>query len=220
MADHDSQIDTLLERYLDLLDEYTTLRARLATLQSGVHQGIARANFSAERGMRYGQDHYDGRMKASRVLQISWEGDDGVTPCFAVVSTEEDKQPTDASGSKEEHAGQPEEKQQASGKTEKEEEEEKEEGEEAETEEEKARKKEQTRRQIARNPLRWFGVLTPMPLRDAQALSVETVERVIPRLASLSGEMLQLEIEVGRARKKRAKAAASTTATNPTTIQA
>ena len=51
-------IDALLERYLSLLDEYTTLRAQLARLQTSMFQHLARANFSAERGLRYGPDFY------------------------------------------------------------------------------------------------------------------------------------------------------------------
>ena len=64
------QIDELLERYLGILDEYSKLREELSRLQSGVYQNIARANFAGERGMRYGQDHYDERMRALRVLNI------------------------------------------------------------------------------------------------------------------------------------------------------
>ena len=35
-----------------------------------IQQHIARANFTAERGVRYGQDHYDERMQAIRLLQV------------------------------------------------------------------------------------------------------------------------------------------------------
>ena len=50
-----SHIDTLLERYLGLIDEYSQLREDLSRLQRGMFQDIARANFSAERGVRYGR---------------------------------------------------------------------------------------------------------------------------------------------------------------------
>ncbi|ATY63630.1 hypothetical protein A9K55_008494 [Cordyceps militaris] len=56
------------------------------------------------------------------------------------------------------------------------------------------------------NPLRWFGVLVPQALRDAQSEAVRTVEDILPRLASVQAEMAQVEIEVRRARKRRAKA--------------
>ena len=56
------------------------------------------------------------------------------------------------------------------------------------------------------DPLRWFGILTPLPLRQAQGHAVEAVEEIIPRLATLSTAMAAVELEVRRARKKRAKA--------------
>jgi len=56
------------------------------------------------------------------------------------------------------------------------------------------------------DPLRWFGILTPLPLRQAQSNAIRVVEEVIPRLATLSAEMAEVELEVRRARKRRAKA--------------
>ncbi|KAI1485341.1 hypothetical protein F5X96DRAFT_349226 [Biscogniauxia mediterranea] len=75
--DPDHHIDALLERYLHLLHEYTSLREQLSALQAGMYQDIARANFAAERGLRFGRDHYDERMQASRRLSISLEDDHG-----------------------------------------------------------------------------------------------------------------------------------------------
>ncbi|KAL2155964.1 hypothetical protein VTH82DRAFT_707 [Thermothelomyces myriococcoides] len=57
------------------------------------------------------------------------------------------------------------------------------------------------------DPLRWFGILTPLPLRQAQSHSIKVVEEIIPRLATLNAEMAEVELEVRRARKRRAKAA-------------
>jgi hypothetical protein len=39
-----------------------------------IHQHIARANFTADRGVRFGQDRYDDRMQATKLLEISAEG--------------------------------------------------------------------------------------------------------------------------------------------------
>lgn len=69
-------IDALLEQYLDLLDQYTTLRTELNNIQASVYQHISRANFSAERGIRYGKDFYDERMQASTILEISASSSD------------------------------------------------------------------------------------------------------------------------------------------------
>lgn len=195
-------IDALLERYLGLLDEYTTLRARLSQLQTGMFQHLARANFSAERGMRYGPDFYDERMQALRQVSISTTG--GGLPIFTVshcsrTRGDDDDDPSSQNPPSDGASPAEEEKKAAA-------------AEEAAGEEpvpagdDKADSEAGPKKQIAaRDPLRWFGVLTPLSLRQTQACAVEAVDEVIPRLASLSAEMQDLEIQVRRARKKRAK---------------
>ena len=167
-------IDQLLERYLSLLDEYTQLRQKLSQIQSVVYQNIARANFSGERGMRYGQDHYDERMQATRLLSINQ--DDSPSPDFSIYNfiDEDEEEELERDGSK--------------------------------TEEKKPKEKKRNRN---KNPLHWFGLFAPMPLRTAQAQSAQAVEEIIPRLVSVNAEMLETEIEVRRARKRRAKAEAA-----------
>ena len=176
-------IDQLLERYLGLLDEYTQLRESLSQTQSGVYQNIARANFSGERGMRYGQDHYDERMQASRLLTI--DVDDNNTPTFAIANapTEEEKQEDNKSSK-----GQDDDP--------------------TEQAERAATDESTTKKRKMKNPIHWFGLFAPMPLRTAQTQSIQTVEQIIPKLVSVNAEMLTVEIEVRRARKRRAKAEA------------
>ncbi|KAL7947360.1 hypothetical protein V8C42DRAFT_317570 [Trichoderma barbatum] len=201
-------IDSLLERYLNLIDEYSRLREELSKLQAGVFQNIARANFTGERGMRYGQDHYDERMRALRVLDIDLGEED--VPSFTVKSLsppvddegrKDDEKPKDSSeGDKAEtttvqknREASPDANQNSEDK-----------GEDKEKQEKKKKKK------PSNNPLHWFGLLAPAPLRTAQTLSIQAVEQVIPRLVSVNAEMEHVEIEIRRARKKRAKAAAAT----------
>lgn len=199
-------IDSLLERYLNLIDEYTRLREELSKLQAGVFQNIARANFTGERGMRYGQDHYDERMRALRVLDIAPGGDD--VPVFTIKSL---NSPVDDEGQKEDESSDgdkadtttAEEKSEANPEDERSPEDK---GEDKEKEEKIKTKK------ATNNPLRWFGILAPAPLRTAQTLSIQAVEQVIPRLISVNAEMEYVEIEIRRARKKRAKAAAAAVA--------
>ncbi|KND92379.1 hypothetical protein TOPH_03256 [Tolypocladium ophioglossoides CBS 100239] len=171
MAAEQQHIDELLERYLGLVDEYTQLRRELSQLQADVYQNIARANFSAERGLRYGRDQYDERMQATRVVGVSVDASD--VPTFTVST---------ATATADAATGTEDERQREDGKEE---------------------------APGARDPLRWFGLLAPMPLRKAQGLSAEAVERVVPRLVSVSAEMGGVEIEVRRARKRRAKALAA-----------
>ncbi|KAH7144041.1 hypothetical protein EDB81DRAFT_516239 [Dactylonectria macrodidyma] len=174
-------IDQLLERYLGLLNEYTVLRQTFSRFQSGVYHNIARANFSGERGMRYGQDHYDERMQAARRLAI--DVDDKLKPTFTVVNAP-------AEEPEEQKAETPKETEKQDGKDD-------------------VERPAKQKKNKNKNPLHWFGLLAPMPLRAAQIQSVQVVEEVIPRLVSINAEMLELEIEVRRARKRRAKAEAA-----------
>lgn len=163
-------IDTLLERYLTLVNEYTELRAALNMTQATMYQDIARANFSAERGVRYGQDFYDDRMRAMRRLAIH-KGADGSS--FKVDRIQDEisvtSERTTTSGQGEVGDKEP--------KT--------------------------------RDPLRWFGLLAPKALRNAQEHATRAVEQTIPRLATVASEMAEVEIRVRRARKKRSRAAAA-----------
>ncbi|KAM7205051.1 hypothetical protein V8F33_001292 [Rhypophila sp. PSN 637] len=181
----DNTIDTLLQRYLVLLDEYTTLRNKLNHLQSGIYQNIARANFSAERGIRYGQDHYDERMQALRRVVIQPAGGiENGSGSFSFEVVNQDSFSPDGSGvvQKKEDAkeGAEEEKEKPASKTPK-----------------------------STDPLRWFGFFTPQPLRQAQTQAIKAVEEIIPRLVTVNMAMAEVELEVRRARKKRTKAAAA-----------
>ncbi|KAL2202124.1 hypothetical protein CC79DRAFT_170411 [Sarocladium strictum] len=194
MTSHQEQIDSLLQRYLLLLDEYTRLRTQLSTLQASVFRDIARANFSAERGLRYGQDQYDERMQAFRKVKADLNGELSVfeievkSSQRAEAEAEEEVDEKADAGTAEEDA-----------------------------DDEKSEEKEKSKRAVkSRDPLRWFGLLTPQSLRAAQASSIEAVETVIPRLVTVNQEMAHVEIEVRRARKKRAKAEAATSTSTST----
>jgi coiled-coil domain-containing protein 115 len=52
-----------------------------------------------------------------------------------------------------------------------------------------------------KDPLTWFGLLTPQPLRSAQAAFAQTVEHSIPRVLNATSQLRQMEIEIGRLRK-------------------
>lgn len=182
-------IDELLVRYLGLLDEYTQLRASLVTHQVAMYGQLTRANFAAERGFRYGPDHFDGRMQATARLEIlSGTKEDDTAGGAAAFSISRPGKPT--ATATQENAGD-------DAKDAK--------------EESKAdgSKKTAGEARLLRDPLQWFGVLAPMALRLAQKEAIEAVDKVVPRLASVSAEMAAVEIEVRRARKKRARAEAA-----------
>ncbi|VUC21426.1 unnamed protein product [Clonostachys rosea] len=217
MDDFQKRIDSLLESYLEFLDEYTRLRAQLSKLQAGVFQNIARANFSAERGLRYGQDQYDERMQASRLLKISVgeNSDDDSAPSFHVEQINSSAAEPPVAEPDSESPGATEPDRQSSGEEEQESndaaaQEKKEEQDEKSAEDENKGGKstgeeEPAASTVRKDPLFWFGLLAPMPLRNAQSLAIEAMEQIIPRLVSVNAEMLRIEIEVGRARKRRAK---------------
>ncbi|KAK8090154.1 hypothetical protein PG997_005115 [Apiospora hydei] len=203
-----ADIDHLLERYLHLLHEYTSLRAELNKLQAGLYQNLARANFAAERGMRYGQDQYDDRMQASRRVVALPSSSSPACATFEVVKVEEPgtADAAEASVSKNDEAVVSE--VQSTRREEDGNKKEEEEVKDSLAEETKPRSSEPKAKKT-KDPLCWFGLITPMPLRQAQAQSVQAVEDIVPKLVSINAEMAQVEIEVRRARKKRAKAEAA-----------
>ncbi len=212
-SDSASSVDALPERYLSILDEYMALRASLGALQSATYHGLARANFSAERGMRYGPDHYDDRMQALRRLRISQAGE-ASDPGPAIFRLELELEP--------EHVPEPAEPEQSKpdqskpGQSEPSQPDPEQRDEDAPSDRTEATEKEDEKtasHKLAsvrpKDPLRWFGLLAPAALRQAQSQSVQAVEQVIPRLASLDAEMAHMEIRVRRARKRRTKAEAA-----------
>ncbi|KAK3682653.1 hypothetical protein B0T22DRAFT_291037 [Podospora appendiculata] len=198
--DSPSTIDSLLERYLSLLDEYTKLRTALNALQSGIYHDIARANFAAERGIRFGQDYYDARMHASRKVEIRLGDGSGEPshqqqqhPVFAVISCVDKCRASEAGETEAETEG---------------------EQNPAHSDADQQHPSDKPKQKPSSDPLRWFGgaLSTPMPLRQAQSQAVQAVEDIIPRLATVNAAMAAVEVEVRRARKKRAKAEAAVAA--------
>lgn len=159
------QIDHLLVNYLDLLDQYENLRKSLYKLQGSMLQNISKANFNANRGIRYGEDFYDTRMQALRLCVTTKDEKKG-TSIFTVdaliksdLKTELDKQDEGAAD----------------------------------------------KFLINRNSIRMFGILTPQALRLAQNDSVKMVEEIIPEIATVNAEMIELEIQIRRARELKVK---------------
>lgn len=204
-------IDALLERYLVLLDEYTSLRAELSRLQTATFHHLARANFAAERGVRFGQDYYDERMQAGRrVIMAGLDAQANKVTWEVVLNTAESPEPESDTPESERNKEKKKNKKKSSQDDDKEGTDEVEdESQEEEEEAEEEKPKTEAKKPISKDPIRWFGLLTPLALRQSQASAIDTVERVIPRLVTVDAEMQQVEIEVRRARKRRAKAEAA-----------
>ncbi|KAH9210769.1 hypothetical protein DL95DRAFT_370533 [Leptodontidium sp. 2 PMI_412] len=182
------EIDSLLARYLQLLDEYTSLRIPLSSLQSSVYTNIARANFQAERGVSYGRESYDRRvMQPGRLCRVIGDAEDGTNIDEDMekitVQTEATGDP-DTQDTKNDKEGKDEEPPKVTNQ--------------------------QDNKSNTQNPdpLRMFGFSIPSALRTAQSSSIQLVESSIPRLATVSLQMRALEIQIRRTKKYRAKALA------------
>lgn len=240
------EIDQLLEHYLELLDQYTALRSQLSSVQSSVsqstssfgtshieysgkvHQHIARANFLAERGIRYGPDFYDARMQATRVCTVTVPRPDGDTSTTAGTQQERraEGEPTLDDVERNTAATPTAELKEGTTSTAAGQYSEEEKGKTAGTayfaisavnkkvqEKDKVggasgagTKDPETTKPVPKDPLRMFGLLTPPSLRLAQNDSVKSIENIIPKLVSVDAEMKEVEIRIRRARKWKVKA--------------
>ncbi|KAF2674397.1 hypothetical protein BT63DRAFT_449389 [Microthyrium microscopicum] len=70
LEQHITALDALLEQYLYLLDEHQKARETLHKSLSLGFISLARANSSAQGGKRFGQDDYDYRMQATKLVQV------------------------------------------------------------------------------------------------------------------------------------------------------
>ncbi|EPE28824.1 hypothetical protein GLAREA_09945 [Glarea lozoyensis ATCC 20868] len=179
---HSNTIDALLEQYLVLLQVYTEEQARLQSAQQKINQHIARARFE---GQSVSSDDYDGRMKASRLCYLADDTQDSKIE-YTIKTTvsarkDEKSQQTFEQADTSEKSPHPKENNDP---------------------DEDDKQKENTKQL---NPLHWFGAFATQPLKQAQIISVQTVEETIPKIVSTSAQMAGLEVEIRRARKWRGK---------------
>ncbi|KAG4415587.1 hypothetical protein IFR04_011256 [Cadophora malorum] len=213
------EIDSLLVRYLTLLDEYTSLRGSLGSLQSSIYADIARANFQAERGVSYGREAYDRRaMTPGRVCRVTGDAEDG-TVGFEVqkVRAVDSAATEDGPGNKAEEKVKEGQDGNDSNETEDIAEGMEKVNIQTESSQEKSPeiddpsppKSTSPSQNKPLDPIRMFGFSIPSALRSAQSSSIQLVETSIPRLASINLQMRALEIQIRRARKYRTKALAA-----------
>ncbi|EKD17614.1 uncharacterized protein L3040_006736 [Drepanopeziza brunnea f. sp. 'multigermtubi'] len=174
------EIESLLAEYLSLLNTYTTLRAELTTAQSSIYQNLARANFHAERGVRYGQDCYDERaMQPGCTCRVAAEEGgtrqglalEMVTALHVGVATdasEADDDDDDDDG------------------------------------ELKGEERQKGGRERVSDPIRMFGFTVPNALRVTQVEARRMVE-LVPQILNVDAKMKEVEIDIRRAKKRRGK---------------
>ncbi|PSN70357.1 hypothetical protein BS50DRAFT_571617 [Corynespora cassiicola Philippines] len=191
------QLDQLLEKYLETLDEYQKAQQQLAKFLSSGYLSLAQANFSNSSRTRFGQDYYDERMQAQRKVSVTAKQDifrfsvSGPTPDVPSPEVDgtagsENTRSARASEAPVGTAGEsPEQSEGADAQNEKSDEEAKSAGE-----------------KVSTDSIRWFGILVPPALRAAQASFVSAVEEPVPRVATLIKELRKQEIDIGRLRKQ------------------
>ncbi|KAF2405223.1 hypothetical protein EJ06DRAFT_468898 [Trichodelitschia bisporula] len=179
------ELDHLFEQYLELLDQYQTERIKLSTTLSSGFLSLAQANFSSTLGRRYGQDYYDERMQALRTVYVlpsnsKLGGEDGEKVTIEGVPPHSEKPARNGiDDTAEPSVAEP--SKPACSEDEKED--------------------PHLGRRPSVDPIRWFGILVPQPLRTAQAHFTEAVVGPLPRIASLAKKLRALEIRIGRTRK-------------------
>ncbi|PYH98758.1 hypothetical protein BO71DRAFT_22747 [Aspergillus ellipticus CBS 707.79] len=227
-ADLLQSLDSLLERYLHLLDQHQKLQAELGSQLSSGFFSLAQANYTCPPGRHYGADYYDERMKATKRVTLeppshlvdekqsasqaedSPEPDikDGDSrPIFAIESvtikhpeeeSETEEKTESDSSSSQGPASGPEEGNQ-SGEPLTTAEPQAQPDADADTDAKPRRSKKKFR---SSDPIHWYGILVPPYLRSAQKSFTEAVESRLPQLASAIAEMQIVEKEVTRVRKE------------------
>ncbi|KAJ9607921.1 hypothetical protein H2200_008000 [Cladophialophora chaetospira] len=192
-----SRLDALLIEYLSLLDTYTLLREQLSKHFASGFFALAQANRNANStlgaGRRYGEEGYDERMKAGRILSIarsrrSYTGE-GVQKAELEIEGEEKKQeegPQDqsshiaeADGTGSVHA-------------------------EADKQEDSAMYTYSLGPSptSTKDPLKWYGILIPPALRTCQTHFTSAVSSSIPELLNTTSKMRRVEEDIWNLRRE------------------
>ncbi|KAJ5192915.1 hypothetical protein N7449_009057 [Penicillium cf. viridicatum] len=206
-------LDTLLEKYLHLLDRQQKLHSSLAEQLSSGFFALAQANFSSP-GRRYGPDYYDERMKATRKISIQSErntdqstndpqDEEGITALpdseytFSVKTTASHP-PEDDDGKNETKASSP-----VLGGHLEAEETRPAESDHAETETTPVEKPKPVSKKFrSADPIHWYGILVPQSLRRAQDSFANAIDNQVPDLASTTVEMRALEQQISQLRAR------------------
>ncbi|BCR91587.1 uncharacterized protein ACHE_70430A [Aspergillus chevalieri] len=211
-------LDTLLERYLHLLDRHQKLQADLAKRLSSGFFSLAQANYTCPPGRRYGADYYDERMKATRKVSLrtpskeTEESEDSTEAkdyghTFAIEYTpdnrgyeqEKDKgtseSPSDTAPSDEN----PDHHKEGENSTRKPDNASAPENLETEF---TAQKPRPIKKFGSSDPITWYGILVPPSLRSAQKSFTEAVNEHLSELANVIVEMRAFEKKIEEVRNR------------------
>ncbi|KAK4917625.1 hypothetical protein LTR66_016926 [Elasticomyces elasticus] len=202
-AELQDHLDVVWEKYLTLLDQYQQAQHQLSQHFSSGFISLAQANFTSPSHIRYGKDYYDARMQASRRLAITSEAERSVAKEHDLLHSKPiDQQETDA-------AETPEPSQAPTPPT-------------TPLPSEPVSKTDQplliiqtqttpppptdaadtTPPTTPKDPLRWFGILSPPALRTTQRSFITALQDPVLRAINAARAMRGVEGEIRRVRKE------------------
>ncbi|KAF7192817.1 Coiled-coil domain-containing protein [Pseudocercospora fuligena] len=208
------QLDSLWTRYLDLLDQYTKAQASIKKHMSSGFFSLAQANSkSAGLGRRYGQDYYDDRTSATTKVQIIAD-EDGSLPQARIVKVAQKAVEEDFEIVEKTELVSPEEpsaKDEASSEvriTSLPTPEATPEPDSHPTEPVNSETSTATPKLITNDPIRWFGILVPPPLRQAQTSFTSAVlgDDAFAQASNAARGMRDVEVDIRKLRKTIKKA--------------
>ncbi|KZZ86675.1 hypothetical protein AAP_06337 [Ascosphaera apis ARSEF 7405] len=173
-------IDELLIRYLDLLDQYQKEQDKINRSFSSGFLCLARANLNSTSGHRYGQNYYDERMKALKTIEMEVHQNEHATEVYSlklapvhIDTPAASPAPSSANPSPDcEDLNNEDSAEKQDGESEKSDIDDKSTSQHDDGDDgEDTGKKSHTI-----DPIRWFGILVPQALRDAQSSFTKAVD--------------------------------------------
>ncbi|KIW91439.1 uncharacterized protein Z519_08335 [Cladophialophora bantiana CBS 173.52] len=188
------RLDALLMSYLTILDTYTSLRAQLSKDLSAGFFSLAQANRNANStlgvGRRYGEEGFDERMKAGRVVRIKAEAEKGGLGESCANEDEKD----DYAGSEIKNGSKTLEETMTSQRNEKDTE--------TTTSPYRVSVSPPSSPHTSKDPLKWYGILIPPSLRTCQIHFARAISSTVPDVMNTSSAMRDLEEEIWAVRRQ------------------
>ncbi|KAF2724704.1 hypothetical protein K431DRAFT_281651 [Polychaeton citri CBS 116435] len=211
------KLDQLWASYLNFLDTYQKAQNDVSKHFSSGFLSLAQANFkapSAGRGVRYGQDYFDGRMKAGRLASIAaTESDQQMYPSTEVCIKLDDKplssdtEPAAATASSGDHTdgkeGSPPRQQPSPPVTPSDE---KKKTDLSGLTLDESKEAEHAPNSVPKDPMKWFGILVPPELRRSQGSFIAALGDPVSGAANAARGMREVEAEIRKLRKAIRKA--------------
>ncbi|KIX92210.1 uncharacterized protein Z520_12091 [Fonsecaea multimorphosa CBS 102226] len=204
------RLDALLVSYLTILDTYTNLRAQLSRDLSGGFFALAQANRNANStlgvGRRYGEEGFDERMKAAKVVKIQETGNTRLPESYNEKEQEEVEEhaPVQKNGCETGNGKSGDERTAAQGNKE---DMEKPTGDSEEYIQQSATAPycfsvSSLASNLTKDPLKWYGILIPTALRTCQSHFATTISSTIPEILNTTSAMRGLEEEIWAVRRQ------------------